>query len=656
VKTSKMGILTFIFVLGMLPRAMAQTASEEPENHVAVPYPTAETPKAIDRGELSVLSEKTPISVTLALNFTKLNEAESLLKSLQTPGDPQFRHYLTAEQFEARFAPTDAQVGQVIAGLAKYGLTAQRSSAMTLKVSGLPADMERAFAVSLHVYEVPAHGNASGYSFRVSLSGPTIPAEISASVAAVIGLDSHPRYRPHYAFAPQKLVASRRQAVSAAAGNPPGLWTVADFASHYDVLPLYKRGVTGEGRTIGIVTFAAFTPSDAFAYWSALGLAVNPKRINIVNIDGGPGAPSDASGSVETTLDVEQSGGIAPGAKIIVYQGTNTDQSFIDAFAAAVESDSAETVSVSWGDWELCTNLFNTPYTCPTTAPDPGYISAKHELFVRAAIQGQTLFAASGDYGAYLNYSDCPASDTCSLTLSVDSPADDTAITAAGGTTLASIQEYCINASCTPPYTIEIPNERVWGWDYLDGLCATLGLNPITCGIFPLGSSGGVSVLFERPVYQSFVPGVESSQPDQSWIVNGNLVRALPSYFPGRNVPDVSFNADPNTGYIVYYTSDVTGFAVLQGGGGTSFVAPQLNGVSTLMGEYLNGSRLGLLNFPLYGLAVSGQAYRGANPPLHAIAYGDNWFYHGSHGYNPAAGLGTLDVANFAAFLRELNY
>ena len=64
-----------------------------------------------------------------------------------------------------------------------------------------------------------------------------------------------------------------------------------------------------------------------------------------------------------------------------------------------------------------------------------------------------------------------------------------------------------------------------------------------------------------------------------------------------------------NTGYVIYYTSNVTGFGLGTGLGGTSFVAPQLNGVSALLGEYLHG-RIGLLNYPLYGLALSGQAYR----------------------------------------------
>jgi subtilase family serine protease len=145
-------------------------------------------------------------------------------------------------------------------------------------------------------------------------------------------------------------------------------------------------------------------------------------------------------------------------------------------------------------------------------------LQALHELFVRAAIQGQSLFSASGDSGAYdlngdlgCNLETTPA---CNITLSVDNPSSDTAITSAGGTTLPGLQLYCLNAACTPPYyPINIPPERVWGWDYLEGLCAALGApDPIACGIFPAGSGGGVSVLFPRPDYQDSIPGTRHSE------------------------------------------------------------------------------------------------------------------------------------------------
>jgi len=670
VKASKFGSLMLVVVLGALSSAVAQTAA-----HNALPYPDATTPKAVDLGELRAQSETTPISVTVALRLPKLDEAEGLLKALHTPGDPQFHHFLTSAQFVARFAPADADVAKVVASLAKYGLAAERTSSTTLKVTGLPTDMERTFAVSLHSYAVPAHGNVSGYTFHAPLGRPTIPAEIAASVVAVVGLDNHPSFRPLHEAAPRALAQARVTAPSSTSGNPPGYLTVTDFANHYDVNPLYKRGVTGSGRTIGIVTLASFTPSDAFAYWSALGLSVKSNRIHIVNVDGGPGAPSDVSGSDETTLDVEQSGGIAPGANIVVYQAPNSFQGWVDAFASAIDANSAETLSVSWANWEWFANFENGPVTDPITGRTVGFAQATHELLVRAAIQGQTFFAASGDGGAYsVNWIlgcfgpySAAHPNSCSQPLTVAYPASDPAMTAAGGTTLPGEQDYCLNPACTPPYyVVNIKHERVWGWDYLDGLCSTLGFTPVACGIFPVGSGGGVSIAFEEPLYQFFLPGTQRSQPNQFWKAGANIVSddgvppfyALPPYYPGRNAPDVSFNADPETGYVIYYTSEPSGVSsILTFIGGTSFVAPQLNGVSALLGEYLHhswtGGRLGLLNFPLYGLARGGRADGKWGAPLNPIAYGDNWFYHGSNGYNLGAGLGTLDVANFADSLRD---
>jgi kumamolisin len=643
-RTWRPRFLMFLLVLGLFSSAVAQTS------HTALPYPTEKTPMAIDRGALT--TDTTPLSVTIALRLRDLDGAENLLKALHTPGDRQFHQFLTAEQFVARFAPTDGDVARVIAALGKYGLKAQRTTATTLKVTGLPADVEHAFSISLHSYEVPGHENVPGYTFHAPLTQSTIPAEISTAVVAVVGLDSRPSFRPLHRTVPPKLkIASSVSQTTVP--DAPGFWTVTDFADYYDVQPLYSRGVTGSGRTIGIVTFASFTPSDALTYWSAIGLSVDPNRIQIVNVDGGPGAPSDVSGSDETTLDVEQSGGIAPGANIIVYQAPGTGQGSLDDFAAAIDGNSAETISVSWGDWEQCANrgIGNFPSAC--VPPDRAFVEATHELFVRAAIQGQTLFASAGDDGAYDNVIDCPTNGVCSNTLSVDYPASDSAITAGGGTTLPGIQEYCLNAACSPPYDINIPHERVWGWDYLTGLCTALGIpNPIACGIFPGGGGGGVSIAFGKPLYQLFLAGTHRSEPNQSWIVNGELVYPLPAYYPGRNVPDISFNADPDTGYVLYYTSSVSGFGIFPFFGGTSFVAPQLNGVSALLGEYLHGRRLGLLNFPLYLLGLTGQGYQGPHPPLRAIAYGDNWFYFGRNGYSPAAGLGTLDVANFAESLR----
>jgi kumamolisin len=282
--------------------------------------------------------------------------------------------------------------------------------------------------------------------------------------------------------------------------------------------------------------------------------------------------------------------------------------------------------------WE---GLAGGPVTDPFSGQFVAFAQAMHELFVEAALQGQSLFAAAGDFGAFDAFLPFPP-PFFNFPLSVDFPASDTAITAGGGTTLPL-------TLTSGSLTISVPTERVWGWDYLLPLCGEL--DPISCGIFPIGGGGGVSVFSPVPFYQFATAGVQTSEPGQALIFEGTPVFVFPANFPGRNVPDVAFNADPLTGYQIFYTSDVTGPGVQTFMGGASFVAPQLNGVTALLGQNV-GHRLGFLNPLLYNLARRDAAH-GPNV-FNTIADGDNWFYSGRDGYSPAAGLGSLNVANLA--------
>ena len=619
------------------------------------PYPTRQTPAARDLGMLTAPGDTSEITVTLALRLRHTETAGQLLQSLSSPKSAKYHQFLTPAQFRAQFGASDQDVAMLSAQLAAYGLAAARAGASVLRVSGSAANLERAFQVTLHRYKVPAQGRLESFEFRAPATPPKIPAEMSAVVDSIIGLTTRPRFFPHLMRSPANFARQQTsQPKSNVAGliNPPGFLTVADFSKYYDVLPLTAKGVAGAGRTVGIVTLASFTESDAFAYWSAVGLKVDSHRITVRDIDGGPGAPSDASGSDETTLDVEQSGGIAPSAKIVVYQAPNTNQAFLDAFVAAVESNEADSISTSWGEWEWRDNLANAPVTDPYSGDTASGLKALHQVLLQAALQGQSVFAAAGDAGAYdANEGSMPPN--FSLALSVDNPASDSYITAAGGTTLAGSQSYLLP---NETFTVNIPHERVWSWDYLEPLCADLDLDPIDCGIFPVGGGGGVSFEFALPFYQQGISGIQKTQPNQSFIIEDSIppqtLKNIPAYFAGRNVPDISFNADPQTGYVLFYTSDQSGFGQDTFGGGTSFVAPQLNGVVGLIGEYVHG-RVGLLNIPLYALAREADAYTAKNAPFNLIQYGNNDFYVGRDGYSPAAGIGTLDVANFAEALKK---
>ena len=619
-------------------------------------FPTKHTPAARDLGTLAAAGATSDITVTIPLKLRNVEEATTLLESLSDKRSANYHQFLTTQQFRSKFGPSDDEVAAITAYFAANGLAAAREGTTTLQVTGKPAAIERVFQVTLHQYEVPAEAGAAAYRFHAPTSAPKVPAEISGLATGVVGLNSRPKYVPHLvkAAASGSPVAKLKETGSGTGLiNPLGSLTVADFDKYYDVSPLVAKKITGEGRTLAIVTLASFTTTDVFKYWKSLKLDVSSSRLKVINVDGGPGAPSDASGSDETTLDVEQSGGIAPGANIIVYQAPNTDQAFLDAFVSAIESNKADSISTSWGEWEWYDDKANGPVTDPYTGKTVSGLKAVHELLLQAALQGQSVFAAAGDAGAYdANDGTGQTPPDYSLALSVDNPASDSFITAAGGTTLAGKQSYALPNGGI--WTVKIAQERVWSWDYLVPLCTDLGYDPIACGIFPVGGGGGVSFEYALPFYQFGVTGIQKTQPDQAFIdedtVPPTTVLDLPAHYAGRNVPDVSFNADPDTGYVVCYTSDKTGYAEETFWGGTSFVAPQMNGVVALLGQFVHG-RVGLLNVPLYDLVRSG-GYSGKAAPLNVISTGNNDFYYGRDGYSPAVGAGTLDVANFAEAIK----
>ncbi len=622
--------------------------------HAGVPYPTKRTPAAQDIGAFAASAATAQITVTVALKLRNAAELDRLISSLYTPGSSNFHQFLTSAQFHERFAPSAQTIADASAYFTHAGLAVRVDAGRLLQVTGNPAAIEAAFSVKLRQYEVASRLTAPAYRFRAPDAAPRIAAEaVAANVDGIAGLDNRPRFAPRSTQANRAAPTLQRAANAAPkagsnALNEPGQWTVSDLASYYNVKPLYDRGLHGEGRTVGIVTLASFTPSDAFAYWSSVGLPVDPNRLTVINVDGGPGAPSDDSGSSETTLDVEQSGGLAPAAKLIVYQSPNTDQGFIDNFAKAIDDNIAETLSVSWGLWEWFDTQSNV-----TTARGRSLEALKvyNSLFIQAAAQGQSMFAAAGDAGAYDVNRGNPVPDY-TATLSVDAPSSSPWITAAGGTTLPGTQVF--KGPDGQPFPVTLATEQAWSWSYLTGLCAALGFDPVACGTFPVGGGGGVSAYNRIPLYQQGVPGIRRTEAGQSLIdfttTPPTDVVDLPAHYAGRNVPDVSLNADPETGYALTYTSDQTGFGVINYYGGTSFVAPQLNGITALLGQAIGG-RVGLLNYPLYALARLPVSYTGAHAPFHDIATGDNWFYRGEPGYDQATGVGTLDVANFSRAL-----
>ena len=219
-------------------------------------------------------------------------------------------------------------------------------------------------------------------------------------------------------------------------------------------------------------------------------------------------------------------------------------------------------------------------------------------ILKQGAAEGISFFAASGDSGAY---------DCADTTLAVDSPASDPYITGVGGTNLQ------LNAGA-------YSSETVWS-----------DPSAVQRGPKGAGGGGGLSNTFKQPDWQKG-PGVQNQYS------NGF-----------REVPDVTGDADPNTGYAVYCTVSnagcpSTGWLAV---GGTSAAAPLWAGSTALFNQYLQAhskARLGYANPALYGLFNSQQPY----PAFHDVTSGNNLFYPATTNYDLASGLGSPDIYNIA--------
>ena len=565
-------------------------------------------------------------AVTFYLPLRDAAAAEAAAQALQTPGSATYHQFLTLAQFKKTYAPTKAAVAEVESVLAQLGYTVTYVFANNLAIQATAPSSTVESTLGIQLRAARLNGRSGIMPSRT----PTLPAQLAGLVRNVGGLDTlhvpHPM-NAHAAVVTPAGAVSKQSPGATITGGTPGNYLPADFASRYDVDPIYASGVNGRGSTIGIVTLANFYPSDAYTFWKGIGLKVSQSRITVVDVDGGTTlTPSDAAGEGETDLDVEESGGLAPGAKERVYiSQNNTNANYIDAFEAAASDNIADTVSASWGQPEL--DFFAGTGQTDETAQ----IDDFHEVFLELALQGQSVFIAAGDSGSYDTVRGCPTTGTptattpvCNAPYAVDSPANDPLVTAAGGTTTP------LTLTLSDGSTLSVTTERAWSWDYI----AEQDPNIPVSELFSTGDGGGVSSYFAAPWYQAGLAGITLTKPNQSFIENTGAgpvtILTLPSGFAGRNMPDISTDADPESGYQYVEENQIVNFY-----GGTSFVAPQLNGVNALFNEAL-GKRTGQLNPALYEF---GRYY------LPDVTTGDNWGYDAIAGYDNAAGVGKLDAA-----------
>ena len=309
---------------------------------------------------------------------------------------------------------------------------------------------------------------ADGSESFAADAAPLVPRALAPAITSIVGLSDAAHLQPrHRLLTSAGAVRPARQAhaQSCAASitqqaNSLGGWTTRQIGAKYQVPALLSAGLNGAGKTIAIYELAPHTPADTSAYLDCFGLhnVVTTRAVS-------GGAPASPGGTVEANLDIEAAAVIAPGAKIVSYEGPNTEVGSIRVWQAIVGDDKAQVVSTSWGICEQFETVNER--------------TSLHAVFTQAAAEGQTIFAASGDSGS----EDClhASGDTG---LAVDSPANQPLVTGVGGTALKP------NIAVTNPSHEPVWNDCVHA---VDSGCAEFG---------GAAGGGGLSGAYAKPSWQ----------------------------------------------------------------------------------------------------------------------------------------------------------
>ena len=521
---------------------------------------------------LAHLPGNTPLTLTLTLPLRNEAALEDLLGRLHDLADTAYGHYLTPAQFAARFSPTEAEYAAVAAFAKNQGLTVTGTHAnrLLLDVSGPSGVVEAAFKVHLNQYQA-----ADGHVFRAPDAAPSVPAGLAGRLLGIAGLSSTPARHPHNIRVATASV--RRPATDGArsvGSGPHGGLTPKDIKAAYN---LGGVSLDGTGQTLALFELDGYTATDVSAYESRFDLPSVPlQNVLVDGVSGAAGPNAD-----EVTLDIELQIALAPRvSKILVYETADTDSGVLDGYSRIAEDDQAKQISTSWG--------LDEPESTLST------LQAENMIFKQMAAQGQTLYAAAGDSGAY-------DSGISGDGLRVDDPASQPYVCGVGGTTLATNGAGGVYAS-----------ETTW-----NGGSAAKG-----------AGGGGISSIWPIPAWQK---SAVSSASKASMVM--------------RNVPDVSLNANPNTGYAIYSQGSWVVF------GGTSCAAPLWAAFTALVNQQRAAN----------GLAPLGQAGPSLYPLLAAIHYSQdfhdisdgstNLYYPAVTGLDDATGLGTFNGANLLADL-----
>ena len=523
--------------------------------------------------------------ITLMLTPSAAQQAtlEQLLEEQQDRSSPDYHRWLRPEQFGDQFGLNQSDYARVVSWIESQGLHVedQARARNWVAFSGSASQVANAFQTEIHRYLV------NGEKHFANATALRIPAAFDDVVTGVRGLNDfwkRPSPKPEF---------------TASSGTHQ--LAPDDWATIYDVMPLYNMGIDGTGQRLVILGRSDMNQSYVDTFRSMFGLAPSQIEMHLIGPD--PGVTNAAG---EAALDVEWSGAIARNATIVYVYSNN----FFDAAQAAVDQNLAPVMSLSFG-------------TC-----EPEGVAGNRAIAQQANAQGITWLASSGDSGP----AGCDPhgifgssqGGSASLGLAVSIPASFPEVTAMGGTEFneGGGQYWQSSNRATGGSAISYIPEMVW--------------NETAAGGGLLASGGGASIDFPKPAWQTG-PGVPNDN--------------------ARDIPDISFNASgDHDGYMVV---NANGQRIT---GGTSASSPSFAGVVALLNQYVvaHGFQtqpgLGNINPDLYRLAQT------TTNIFHDITQGDDvvrcvqgspdcvtgsYGFTAGAGYDLATGLGSMDVFNF---------
>ena len=589
--------------------------------------------RAKDAGPVAPDMPLQAMSIVFKRSANQEADLQALIAAQQDPSSPLYHHWLTPDEFAARFGMSDTDIAKVQTWLQEEGFSVDGVSRSKNRItfSGTAGQVQTAFGSELHYY------TQNGKTHFAPSSDLSVPSALAPVVQDITNLSTF-RLKP-------RLKRPKANFTSSQSGHT--FLTPKDVATIYDVNAAYNAGFTGKGQSIAVVGQTSVSLTDTENFQNATGLTIKDPTLLLVP---GSGSVAEFQGDEsEADLDLEYSGGMAPGATIyFVYVGDNQNMGVFDSIQYAIENDIAPIISDSYG-------------LCETSLGQANYTSF-NAVLAQGAAQGQSIITPAGDNGS----PDCEGvpPTTQQNALAVDFPASSQWVTAMGGSEFPS--SVACSGNCTSP------NPTYWqaanGTDVLSSALSS-GVpfpeqawndnsppdnttNPPTPAILSSGG-GGQSIFTARPTWQATLPTGSGSF--------GSM----------RLVPDISLSASPNNAGFLYCSSDpslgITGSCSngfrdvnsvnLTAAGGTSFDAPIFAGLVAIINEKEKVEQ-GPLNQTLYSLAANSTTYKSA---FHDITTGNNncsaagstvcsgsamTQYSAGTGYDLATGLGSIDFNN----------